>query len=152
MITLNIEKIKSKNSNQIIYEFMLEGFDDYTYLGIDDEYSYEYEVLWSELFKLSDNTLYSNKLFNQWKIKLFRDISLNRNENIEKSKDIFLMLIITNDKKGNIIFSVETPDGGMIYRKSVKLLDFQLFLGNFGEFCLEPYTSFNIYRLDKFFK
>jgi hypothetical protein len=152
MISLNIEKIKVLQSNNIIYEFLLEGYDSHVYLGIDDEYSFPFQLLMMELINLADNKIYSNKLFNEWKIKLFRDISADRQKNINKSHEHFLLLTITNDLKGNIIFYVCTKDGGMVYRKVVKLMDFELFLTNFKEFNEQPYDSFNIYRLDKFFE
>jgi hypothetical protein len=148
---LFIEKIRVLETSSVVYEFILErGNNIVNYRGIDDTYQYHFRALTTELFNLIDNQLYSNKLFNEWKIKLFKDISHDK-KNIVKSTTEFVTLKITNDLKGNVIFDITDSNETQLYFKQVKLRDFELFIHNLIEFDSRSIAHCNYYSIDKFF-
>ena len=148
---LGLERVKVLQTNSYVYEFVFTTSDDeHTYRGIDDKYQYPFKSLAMELHNLIDNQLYSNKLFNQWKIKLFKDISTNK-QNLIKSTTQFYMLTLTNDLKGNVIFDIsDVHKHKQLYFRTVKLADFALFIHNLINFNEQP-AMYNYYSIDKYF-
>ena len=152
MNKLYLEKIKVLSTNSYVYEFVFEVDNvKNIYRGIDDTYDYPFRSLATELFNLIDNQLYSNKLFNLWKIKLFKDVSTEEGK-IKKSSTDFNFLILKNDLSGNIILSVITQNGIELYNLKVKLADFEWMIQNLIGFNEQPYDKYNYYSIDKFFE
>ncbi len=151
MNKLFLEKIKILQTNSISYEFVFEFNEDKTvFRGIDDNYQYPFRALATEFFNLIDNQLYSNKLFNEWKIKLFKEDSRSET-NVVKSMDNFLFFSLKNDLNGNIIFHIKDKSNSTLYYRKVKLKDFELFIYNLTEFNEQTYEKYNYYSVDTFF-